>query len=59
MNMTPEKLLLIIGKQQVMIELLQEKVKSLQEQPQSGTGLTPGGPPAWTQAKVADGDGLD
>jgi len=56
MNMTPERLLLTIGKQQMMIELLQEKVKGLEDEQRSGATTHPSatnGPPEWAKATAA------
>jgi hypothetical protein len=58
MNASPESLVLIIGKQQVMIEMLQEQVKKKEQEIReshdnaSGTGGRPDPhqPPAWAQA---------
>ena len=51
MNMTPERLLGMIGKQQVMIELLQEKVKALQAEQQHSEANAPcaTAPPPWAK----------
>jgi hypothetical protein len=49
MNASPDSLLQIIGKQQVMIEMLQEQLKK-EKANGSGTGPDPHQPPAWAKA---------
>ena len=51
MNMTPEKLLCIIGEKEVMIKLLQEKVKDLQDEQQHSVASATDqhAPPPWAR----------